>query len=263
MKQTIYIVSFFIFLSCAEDKGKTLKQTTAKPDANIIEIDSVITELEKASDAIDEDNALQEMSALESMLIDKGLVDVTDLDSSILVEIKYSTTDNFMKLDMYGDFDKAYLQKDVAEKLSKAQSFLKETNPELSLLIYDAVRPRHIQQQMWDSLKMPFSEKIKFVSNPKNGSLHNFGAAVDVTLAKLDGKALDMGTLYDYIGELAYPTLENKHLASGALKQEQINNRILLRKMMKKAGFFGIQTEWWHFNSLRRSEARKLYKIVE
>lgn len=263
MKNTLYICMLLVLFSCKENKPATTEKEIAKTDSSLLVVDSIFEVVEKHIELIANDNALEEMTALETQLIDQGLVDITDIDSTIMVDIKYSTTDNFMQLDMYGDFDKAYLQKDVAQKLANAQRFLKMTNPELSLLVFDAVRPRHVQQQMWDSLKMPINEKVKFVSNPKYGSLHNFGAAVDVTLAKRNGEALDMGTPYDYIGALAYPTLETQNLKAGKLTQEQINNRKLLRKVMYKADFFNIQTEWWHFNSCNRTEARKLYEIVE
>lgn len=238
----------FIFISCTDNNTRITEK-------KILVLDSVLL-VEK----IDEEVLI---SDLEIELIKKGLVNVSDIDSTILINIKYSTTDNFMNEDMYGDFNKAYLQKDVALKLKKAQFFLHQNNSELSLLVYDAVRPRHVQQKMWDGLNMSFSEKIKFVSNPKNGSLHNYGAAVDVTLSTTNGKPLDMGTPYDFIGELAYPSLETQNLENGTITKLQINNRKLLRSVMKKAGFFGIQSEWWHFNSCRRSEAKKRYEIVE
>ncbi len=168
-----------------------------------------------------------------------------------------------MKMDMYGDYNKAYLQKEVALKLQSAQRFLKEENEHFSLLVYDATRPRHVQQMMWDSLKMPINEKTKFVSNPKNGSLHNYGAAVDLTIQNEKGDILDMGTPYDFIGKLAYPRMEQILLKEGKITQEIINNRILLRKVMRKAGFYGIATEWWHFNSCTRKKAKELYEIVE
>jgi D-alanyl-D-alanine dipeptidase len=203
------------------------------------------------------------ISDLELILIEAGLVDIQELDSSIYIDIKYSSTDNFMKMDMYGDFEKAYLQADVALKLSKAQQYLKEELPAYSLLVYDGVRPRSVQQMIWDSLKMPFHEKTKFVSNPKNGSIHNYGAAVDLTIVDGNQQIIDMATPYDFIGKLAYPRLEQTLLSEGKISQEQINNRTLLRKVMKKAGFFGIQTEWWHFNSCTRNEAKLKYEAIE
>lgn len=199
---------------------------------------------------------------LERSILAAGLVAVELIDNSILVDLKYSGTDNFMKEDVYGDFSRLYLQKEVAEKLSKAQNFLKEIDSTLSLLVYDGVRPRSIQQKLWDMVDLPDWEKGKFVSNPKNGSLHNYGAAVDLTIAK-NGVAIDMGSGYDDPEMISYPEKESYFLEQGLLTQEQIDNRKLLRKVMGKAGFFGIQTEWWHFNSCTRETAKSIYKIVE
>ncbi len=200
---------------------------------------------------------------LEKSLIDAGLVDVFSLDSNIIVDLKYSTTDNFLGIDLYGNFTKAYLQPDVAQKLINAQNFLNEIKAGYHIIVFDATRPQSIQQIFWDTLKMPISEKVKFVANPKNGSLHNFGAAVDVSIADENKIPLDMGCPYDFIGELAYPTSEAKLLTEGKLSQQQVDNRKLLRTVMYKAGFFNIQTEWWHFNSCRREDAVLNYKMIK
>ncbi len=201
--------------------------------------------------------------SLEQKIIDAGLVDIQKIDPSILVELKYSSEDNFMKKNVYGSLKKAYLQKDVANSLSKAQTYLKEIDSSLTLLVYDAVRPRSIQQFMWDYLEIPISEKVKFVSNPKNGSIHNYGSAVDLTIAKNDGTPLDMGAKYDEIEKIAYPKYENDFLANGKLTKLQIDNRKLLRRVMKEGNFTGISTEWWHFNRHPRWKAKSLYTILE
>jgi len=208
-------------------------------------------------------NALKSLSVIELTCLHAGLVDVHKLDTTIAVDLKYSTSDNFVHCDMYGDFNKAYLQKDVAEKLIKAQKYLKELKEGYRLIIYDAVRPRSVQQKMWDTLKIPFNDKIKFLSNPKLGSLHNFGAAVDISILDEKHQALDMGTPYDYQGDLAYPKLEVTLLSEGKLSAEQVENRRLLRKVMYKAGFFNIETEWWHFNSCTLEQAIEKYKIIK
>ena len=129
--------------------------------------------------------------------------------------------------------------------------------------VFDGVRPRSVQQKMWDMLDMPVQERSKYVSNPQNGSLHNFGAAVDLTIIDSTGRQLDMGTPYDYFGELAYPRLEAEMLEQGKLSKQQVKNRGLLREVMLEAGFTPITTEWWHFNSCYRKEAWEKYKIVE
>jgi len=200
---------------------------------------------------------------LESQIILSGLVDVQSVDSTILIDVRYSSLNNFMKEDLYGDLEKIYLQKSVVNDLKKCSDYLKSIDSSLVLLVYDGVRPRSVQQKMWDVLDLPVHEKIKFVSNPKNGSIHNYGCAVDLTIAKLNGDTLDMGAGYDDIRKIAYPRYESKFLANGLLSLEQVNNRKLLRKVMKKGGFYNIQTEWWHFNRYNRNKAKSLFDIIE
>jgi D-alanyl-D-alanine dipeptidase len=192
------------------------------------------------------------------------LTDIQEINPSIRVELKYATTDNFMKKRLYFDIDKLYLQKDVAERLSDCQKYLKKLNPELSLLVYDGVRPLSVQQAMWDGLDtIPVAQRTKFVSNPASGSIHNYGAAVDLTICDATGKPLDMGAGYDDIREIAYPELEGEFLASGELTAEQVENRKLLRKVMASQGFTNIPTEWWHFNACNRATAKVKYEILK
>jgi zinc D-Ala-D-Ala dipeptidase len=204
------------------------------------------------------------VSPLEENMISQGLINIQQLDSSILVDLKYASEDNFMGADVYEGLSTAFLQPDVAEKLVKAQQLLKQKHPDLNLIIYDAARPFAVQQKMWDTLRVPLNEKTKYLSNPANGgSIHNYGAAVDISIADENGTALDMGTPYDFFGELAHPVKEQEMLDRGLLTEEQIINRKLLREVMKKAGFFNIQTEWWHFNSCTRDRAKELYQLIE
>jgi D-alanyl-D-alanine dipeptidase len=192
------------------------------------------------------------------------LTDIQTIDPTIQVDLKYATSDNFMHQTLYKDIQHLYVQKEVAERLSKCQQLLKKTNPSLSLLIYDGVRPLSVQQAMWDALDtIPFKERTKFVSNPANGSLHNYGAAVDLTICEKGGNPLDMGAGFDDIREIAYPKFESKFLASGQLTKQQIENRKLLRKVMKSQGFTNIQTEWWHFNACSRAIAKMKYEILK
>jgi zinc D-Ala-D-Ala dipeptidase len=204
-----------------------------------------------------------EPGELERSIIAAGLVDIHSVDSTIVVDLKYSSTDNFLGMDVYGDLENCYLQPEVADKLALAQLFLKTRYPYYNIVVYDGARPRRIQQLMWDTIQVPPSERPKYLSNPRYGSLHNYGAAVDVSIVNEDGIALDMGTPYDYFGELAYPEREEVMVKEGKLTYRQVLNRYMLRTVMEKAGFFNIQTEWWHFNSCYRSEAMIKYRIVE
>jgi zinc D-Ala-D-Ala dipeptidase len=204
-----------------------------------------------------------QISTLEWQIINKGLVNIAEKNSKIMVDIKYATTDNFLGKDVYGSFDKCYLEKNTAEKLLKAQQYLEEIHPDYRLIVYDCARPRSAQQLMWDSIKCHPAEKTKYLSNPRNGSIHNYGCAVDVSIADEKGNPLDMGCAFDYFGPLAYPSMEWHYLQSGELSQQAYDNRQVLRTIMRKAGFFPIQTEWWHFNACTRDFAKEHYPIIE
>lgn len=197
-------------------------------------------------------------------MIKQGLVDVQNIDPSILVELKYSTTDNFVGKDVYDDLTRAYMQPMAAQKLAAASKYLQAHHPDLRLLVYDAARPRSAQWKLWNALpNMSENERQKYVADPRKGSIHNYGCAVDLTVATKDGKPLDMGTKYDYFGKLAYPSQEDELLKSGKLTQKQIDNRHILRTAMQQGGFSPIEFEWWHFNSISRAKAKMLFRIVE
>ncbi len=253
LKNTVFsslIIGFFIW-SCSNNKKETENETPKEPVKDVRSIDTGIKVFER------------DTCELEKQLKRYGLVNIQDVIPDIQIDLRYSDTANFLHADVYGDLEKVYLQPDVAEKLKLAQQFLKEKDSSLSLLVFDGVRPRSVQQKMWDIVDIPLAERGKFVSNPQKGSLHNYGAAVDITLADVNGKELDMGTSFDDASQLAYPTMENHFLERGELTKEQVQNRQLLRAVLIKAGFFNIQTEWWHFNSCYREEASRKYQIIE
>ena len=204
-----------------------------------------------------------DLPALEKALIAQGLVDIEKEIPGIKVELKYSTTDNFFGKDVYGDHIRCYLQPVVAEMLGKAQANLQKEYPNLTLLVYDGVRPLSVQQILWDSLDKPDSVKPLYVADPKIGGLHNYGVAVDLTIFDLErGEVLDMGTTYDYFGYPAYPDRELEMLAEGKITKAQVANREILRKVMKGAGFTGIGSEWWHFNAFSRKQAGEKFPLV-
>lgn len=204
-----------------------------------------------------------DLPELEKTLIAQGLVDVEKVIPGVRVELKYSTEDNFFGKDVYGDHVRCYLQPLVAEMLSNAQAALQKEYPNLTLLVYDGVRPLSVQQILWDSLDKPDSIKPLYVSDPKIGGLHNFGVAVDLTIYdNKSGKPLDMGTGFDFFGYAAYPDRELEMLAEGKITKAQVANRELLRKVMKGAGFTGIGSEWWHFNAFSRKQAGEKFQLI-
>jgi D-alanyl-D-alanine dipeptidase len=198
---------------------------------------------------------------LEDNLKKQGLVDIQSLDKSILVELKYSTTDNFMKADAYGDLEKCYLRPEAAKMLAEAEKYLQKEHPGFSLLVLDCVRPRNIQRKMWAIVKG--TDLQQYVADPDKGSIHNYGAAVDLTVCDESGKEIDMGTPFDFFGDLAQPRLEEKFLKEKKLTEEQIKNRMILRKAMKEAGFIPLEIEWWHFNAFPNNIINEKYSIIE
>lgn len=192
-----------------------------------------------------------------------GLVDVQQINAAIQIDLKYTTTDNFLRERVYTRLHKAYLQKDVALRLSAVQNELSREYPGYQLLIYDAVRPVSVQEKMWRALdSLPVKDRVKFVSNPKNLSLHNMGAAIDLTILDANGEALDMGAGFDDIRKIAYPCLEDSFLRVGQLTRLQVQNRKILRSAMQSQGFRQLPTEWWHFNACSREEAKRKYKVL-
>jgi D-alanyl-D-alanine dipeptidase len=191
------------------------------------------------------------------------LVCVDHFNKAIWWELKYATNDNFMHRVLYDTLDKVYVQIEVARRLAKCQEYLTGRNPDYHLLVYDGLRPLSVQWEMWNALDtIPASERGKFVSNPRNGSVHNYGAAVDLTICTSGKKPLDMGAGYDDIRKIAYPSLESEFLASGELTEQQIDNRKLLRRTLTNQEFSNISTEWWHFNAFPRSAVKRKYQLV-
>ena len=124
----------------------------------------------------------------------------------------------------------------------------------------DASRPRSVSQLMYD--KMKGTKFDKFVANPKKGSMHSYGIAVDVTIVDGNGKEIDMEFTPFYKSNLSIYWGYAK-LKVFDLSETQKQNRKLLSNVMKKAGFIPLSYEWWHFNGMPKDEARKKYQIIE
>ena len=199
---------------------------------------------------------------LDTWLHDRGLVDISVLDSTIRVHLVYATPENFMGETVYTGITRAWLHPDAAQKLVTAQRLLKKEHPDLTLVVYDAARPMSVQRKMWSLVRG--TDKVNYVSNPSNGGgLHNYGMAVDVTILDPTGEPLPMGTPFDFFGEEAHTNNEEALLASGKITRKEFDNRRLLRRIMKSAGFRTIPYEWWHFNACSRAEARQSYPVLD
>jgi len=206
---------------------------------------------------------IDSLSPIEKSMLKADMVDVRLLNSDIKVFLRYAGDSNFLSKNIYGDLNTAYLADECAKKLALAQTLLRKSKPNLSLLVWDAARPVSCQQIMWDAVDFPVEERTKYVSNPKNHSLHNYGCAVDVTITDTTGNELDMGTEFDDFDTLAQPAYEWKCIQSGALSLQQLDNRKLLRGIMLRAGFRQLPSEWWHYNCCSREYAKQNFEVVE
>ncbi len=164
------------------------------------------------------------------------LVELSSLDGSILYDIRYATTNNFMQAAFYQQ-PRAFLQRPAAEALLRAHRALAEHG--YGLLIHDAYRPWFGTKMFFDAT--PENQK-QFVADPSDGSRHNRGAAVDLTLYRLDsGAPVQMVGGYDEFSERSYPD----YMGGTALQRW---HRELLRTTMEAAGFRVYEFEWWHFD---------------
>lgn len=192
-----------------------------------------------------------------------GLVDISEVDERIIVDLRYSTSNNFMNKQLYDTLTRAFLQKEVMDRLILCQNFLDSIKPGYRLKVFDAVRPLGVQREMWEALdSVPVFRRGKFVSNPYYGSVHNYGCAVDLTICNEKGEELDMGAGYDDFREIAFPSKESYFLGTGELSQEQYQNRLLLRRVMQTQKFSNIPSEWWHFNAYSRYTAEIKFEIL-
>lgn len=197
----------------------------------------------------------------EQRLADLGMVRVLDMDPTIRVEMMYARPDNFVGEVLYTDLHEAYLHPDAAKALVRASELLRKERPDLRLLVKDAARPMSVQAKMHRVVAN--TPKAKYVSNPKNGGgLHNYGLAVDITLCDVNGKELPMGTKVDHLGREANIDKEDLLVRTGVMTQAELDNRLLLRRVMRQAGFTPLRSEWWHFNLVSRAEAKKRYKVI-
>ena len=164
------------------------------------------------------------------------LVDLTTLDPSIKLDIRYATPNNFLSVPVYKSA-RALMQRPAAEAVVRAHRALAKDG--YGLLIHDAYRPWRITKVFWDAV--PESGKI-FVADPAKGSKHNRGCAVDLTLYDLaTGGPLKMVGGYDEFSPRSYPYYP------GGTSLERWH-RDLLRRAMEAQGFTVFEFEWWHFD---------------
>jgi D-alanyl-D-alanine dipeptidase len=164
------------------------------------------------------------------------LVELVKFDPSLRLDIRYASSNNFLGRPVYTE-PRAFLQKPAARALARVNRKLRRKG--YGLLIFDGYRPWSVTKIFWDATP---EEKRAFVADPRLGSRHNRGCAVDLTLFDLKtGQPLKMPSDYDDFSERAHPNYQ------GGTAEER-RNRDALRAAMESEGFTVYENEWWHFD---------------
>ncbi|MFN3620715.1 M15 family metallopeptidase [Sphingorhabdus sp.] len=167
----------------------------------------------------------------------KRLVGLTKLDPAIRLDMRYATTNNFTGRILY-DEARAFLAAPAAQAVARASKAAQADG--FGLTIYDAYRPWRITKKLWDAT--PVGPKKEYVANPKRGSKHNRGCAVDLTLHDLrTGQLVEMPSEFDDFSEKAH----RNYMGASATA---IANRVRLARYLEAEGFVGLSNEWWHFD---------------
>ncbi len=179
--------------------------------------------------------ALWMLAACQALAAEKRpeLVDVTTAIPDAVLDLRYATRNNFLGKKVYPDGARCLLRPETVEPLRKAAEVLRRQG--FRVLLYDCYRPRSVQWEMWKILPKP-----GYVADPRKGSHHNRGTAVDLGLVTPDGREVEMPTPFDTFTRAAH------HGYAGA-SPEAIRHRELLREAMEGAGFRRNRMEWWHY----------------
>lgn len=163
------------------------------------------------------------------------LVDAAAMVPGLDVSLRYATEDNFLHRAVYPQGARCLLRRSVAERLAKAARWLAPQG--YRLRVWDCYRPHSVQEEMWKLVPKP-----GYVANPRTGSNHNRGTAVDLTLITPDGGEVEMPTDFDSFTSAA-------HQEDSSSSQAAQAHRALLHRAMRQAGFYAINHEWWHYNA--------------
>ncbi|MGL2967385.1 M15 family metallopeptidase [Flavobacterium sp. XGLA_31] len=176
---------------------------------------------------------------------ENAFVNLKNYSSGFGFDMKYATADNFLKEKVY-PCDECFLRvKTIKALLEANEAFLQKG---YHIKLYDCYRPLAIQKKMWKIVP-----DANFVANPKKGSIHNKGGAVDITLVDSLGVELNMGTTFDFFGPEASHNYQN-------LSEEILNNRKFLKEIMLQHHFQSFDSEWWHYN-LENSKSDKVSNL--
>lgn len=213
--------------------GKSLATLQEQKDA----MQAELTRVSQEKDTLLAEN--KKLSEDQAIIIRSNLVELTSLDPRIEVELRYATTDNFMNRKVYPDNSKALLRVETAIKLVKANAIFEADG--YSIKIWDGYRPPEVQEILWEIMPDP-----NFVADPKKGSNHSRGSAVDMTLVDSKGNEIAMPTDHDDFTAKAGRSYTGH-------SEEVKKNLAYLTDVMKRSGFTTISSEWWHYDDSNAS----------
>lgn len=219
------------------EERDALEKSQAGIQLQLEAVQAELTEVQAERDTLLAEN--EKLKEDQAIVIRSGLVELTSLDPRIEVELRYATTDNFMDRKVYPDNSKALLRADTAIKLVKANAIFEADG--YSIKIWDGYRPPEIQEILWEIMPDP-----KFVADPKKGSNHSRGSAVDLTLVDSSGNELAMPTDHDDFTEKAGRSYTGH-------SEEVKKNLNYLTDVMKRCGFTTVSSEWWHYDDSNAS----------
>jgi len=163
------------------------------------------------------------------------MVNIKKIIPAIILDLRYAGKNNFMHTRLYPSIRTTYLREKAATQLDSVQQVLKSKG--LGIKIYDAYRPYSVTEKMWQLV-----QDDRYTADPKKGSGHNRGVAVDLTLVDLKSKKeVEMGTGFDNFSDTAHHDFKQ-------LPDVVLQNRLLLKSVMEQFGFKALDTEWWHYS---------------
>ncbi|QSE99177.1 M15 family metallopeptidase [Fulvivirga lutea] len=217
------LISILTILFACSSKEKSVQQDVVE-DSPIAVVDSIKTSISEE----------KQEKPKSQILADTSFVNIKDYSSDFAFDMRYATSNNFLDTVVY-DCENCLMRYAVARALIKANDSLMQRGYRIKF--FDCFRPVEVQFKMWE-----IYPDARYVANPnKSGSVHNKGAALDITIEGLNGEPVDMGTEFDHFGEEA-------HHAYTGFSEQVLNNRKILKGIMEHFGFNSIRTEWWHYN---------------
>ena len=170
---------------------------------------------------------------IKQEIADTTFVNLKEYSKDFVYDMKYATEDNFLKAKVYDCAECMLRYKTVKALIAANKEFMKQG---CKIKLFDCYRPLSIQKKMWEIVSNP-----EYVADPKKGSIHNRGGAVDISLVNADGLELEMGTAFDFFGIQASHNYKKLPVPVKA-------NRKYLKTVMVKNGFNSFDSEWWHYN---------------